>query len=400
MWLTSTLVYWSSLGLVAYTYAGYPLIINALARLRPKPTRASDIEPSVTFVLAARDEADRIAAKLDNLLALDYPSDKVEVVVVSDGSTDGTDEIVAAYRDRGVVLVRLDPPGGKAIALNHAMQRARGEVVVFCDARQRVDQGALRAIVPLFADPRVGAVSGELVLESERGPGAYWLYEKLIRAAEGRVDSVVGATGALYAIRRHLFKELPRGTLLDDVYTPLQIVLEGYRVLFQPEARVYDEEADVGAEFSRKARTLAGNFQLLEQLPAILNPVRNRVFLQYVSHKLLRLVCPYALAGLLGANIVLVLTGAPGWPLYAATLGGQLAGYGLALKGALQGEGAGRLGRLSYTFVTLNLAAVEGLRRYLAGELSWTSARSAELPRSRTITPPATGVNRAGAPIP
>jgi hypothetical protein len=210
----------------------------------------------------------------------------------------------------------------------------------------------------------------------------------------------VGATGALYAIRRHLFKELPRGTLLDDVYTPLQIVLEGYRVLFQPEARVYDEEADVGAEFSRKARTLAGNFQLLEQLPAILNPVRNRVFLQYVSHKLLRLVCPYALAGLLGANIVLVLTGAPGWPLYAATLGGQLAGYGLALKGALQGEGAGRLGRLSYTFVTLNLAAVEGLRRYLAGELSWTSARSAELPRSRTITPPATGVNRAGAPIP
>lgn len=379
MWLVPSVLYWSSLGLVLYTYAGYPLLIGTLARLRPRRSRAADIEPTVSVVLAVHNEEASIATKLDNLLGLRYPADKLQVVVVSDASTDATEAIVARHADRHprrVVLVRLESKSGKAEALNRGMERASGEVVVFCDARQRVEPDALRALVPHFADPTVGAVSGELQLAGERGPGVYWRYEKLIRAAEGRVDSVVGATGALYAIRRHLFQEIPAGTLLDDVYTPMQIVLQGYRVLFEPGARVHDQEAELKGEFSRKARTLAGNFQLVRLLPRLLNPLRNRLFVQFVSHKLLRLACPFALATLFASNVVLVGTGAPGWPLYVATLVGQLAAYGLAIKGAVEGEQAGRAARVSHTFVVLNLAAVEGLRRFVRGELAWTSARA------------------------
>jgi cellulose synthase/poly-beta-1,6-N-acetylglucosamine synthase-like glycosyltransferase len=197
----------------------------------------------------------------------------------------------------------------------------------------------------------------------------------MIRSAEGRVGSTVGATGALYAIRRHLFRELPSGTLLDDVATPMQIAMQGYRVLFEPDARCYDEESSMAGEFSRKARTLAGNFQLLFQLPWLLDPRRNPIFVQFVSHKVLRLLCPFALGGMLASNVALVLTGAPGWPLYAATLGGQLLGYFLALHGALRGEKANALSRTSHTFVMLNAAALEGLHRFLRGDLRWTSER-------------------------
>lgn len=376
MWTLPTLAYWGSLGVIGYTYAGYPALIYALSKLRPKGSEQAPIEPTVSVVMAAHNEEARIGTKLDNLLSLDYPAEKLEIVVVSDGSNDGTDDVVRGYADRGVLLERNETPQGKAVALNRGVARASGEILLFCDARQRIDGDALQTLLPWFADPRIGAVSGELQLETEQGPGVYWAYEKLIRAAEGKVDSVVGATGALYAIRRHLFRELPPNCLLDDVFTPMQIVLQGYRVTFEPEAKVYDSEASVQGEFSRKARTLAGNFQLLQQLPELLDPRKNRVFLQLLSHKLMRLACPFALVTLLGSNAYLVLTLAPGWPLYATTLAGQLLGYGLAAKALLFGdEKAGKLTRLSHTFVTLNAAAVEGLRRFLSGELGWTSGR-------------------------
>ncbi len=374
MWLLPSCVYWSSLGYIVYTYAGYPLLINALARLRPRAAQRAPIEPTISVVIAAHDEEALIGAKLENLLALDYPQDKLQIVVVSDGSTDRTDEIVRSHAGRGVELVR-QPRAGKPTALNAGVARARGEVVIFTDARQRLDADALRVTASFFADPKVGAVVGELVLESDKGPGVYWAYEKLIRIAEGAVDSVVGGSGCYTAIRRHLYQDLQPDILLDDVCIPMRIVLDGYRVLYRPEIKVYDREADVSGEFARKARTLAGNFQLIARMPELLDPRRNRLFLQFVSHKVLRLGGPVALAGLLASNVALVLGGAPGWPFYAATLGGQLAGYALALRGALQGERADRLSRVSYTFVALNAAAVEGLRRYLKGDFSWTTTR-------------------------
>jgi biofilm PGA synthesis N-glycosyltransferase PgaC len=379
VWTIPTLTYWGSLGLIAYTYGGYPALMVGLSKLK-KRAREQDqlpaIEPTVSVVLAAHNEQERIADKLDNLLALDYPPDKLEIVVVSDGSEDETDAIVQSYSDRGVLLERNDTPQGKAVALNHGVARASGELLLFCDARQRIDPQALARLVCWFADPNIGAVSGELQLDTGKGPGAYWAYEKLIRNAEGAIDSVVGATGALYAIRRHLYRDLPADCLLDDVFTPMQIVLQGYRVTIDSQAKVYDDEASVKGEFSRKARTLAGNYQLLQQLPELLDPRKNRLFVQLVSHKLLRLACPFALVTLLGSNAYLVLTAAPGWPLYATTLAGQLVGYGLAAKALLFGdEKAGKLTKLSQTFVTLNAAAVEGLRRFVSGELSWTSGR-------------------------
>lgn len=376
MWFLPTVVYWSSAGVLAYTYAGYPLAMSALARLRPRPVRRDErMEPTVTVVMAARDEEARVGAKLDNLLALEYPADKLDVVVVSDGSSDGTDEVVRGYAEDRVRLVRVEGAGDKAQALNAGVAAARGELVLFCDVRQQVNSDALRAMAPLFGDPEVGAVSGELVMESSRGPGVYWAYEKLIRAAEARFDSTVGATGALYAIRRELFSPLPEGCLLDDMYTPLQIVMQGYRVLLESGATCADREAELAGEFSRKARTLAGNFQLLGMLPRLLSPLHNRLLLQFASHKLMRLACPAAMAGLLASNVVLVATGAPGWPLYAATLAGQVTVYGLALRAHLCDGEQGRLTRLSHTFVVLNLAAVEGLRRYLKGEFGWTTDR-------------------------
>jgi cellulose synthase/poly-beta-1,6-N-acetylglucosamine synthase-like glycosyltransferase len=373
MWLLPTAIFWGSAALVGYTYAGYPLLIHALARLRPRPFGTAPITPRVSIVLAARDEQARIGAKLENLLALDYPPDRLQIIVVSDGSQDGTDEIVRGFAGRGVELLRLAEPAGKPAALNAGVARASGEIVLFVDARQRVDEGALRAVVAPFADPQVGGAIGELMMEGATGPGVYWRYEKLIRAAESRFDSVVTATGAFFAIRRHLYRELPADLLVDDLYTPMQIALQGFRVVLEPAAKIFDREADLQGEFARKARTLAGNFQVLAKLPAILDPRRNRLFVQYASHKVLRLLCPYALVGMYGASAVLTLTAAPGWPIYAAAFAGQTAAYLLALRG--DAPDAGRLARVCRTFVVLNAAAVEGLRRFAAGELDWTTAR-------------------------
>jgi cellulose synthase/poly-beta-1,6-N-acetylglucosamine synthase-like glycosyltransferase len=378
MWIVPSCVYWSSFAFLGYTYVGYPLGIHLLSRVRERPVRRAPIEPSLTVVLACHNEEAHIERKLENLLALDYPKEKLQVIVVSDGSTDRTEEIVARFSGRAVELLSL-PHGGKAAALNAGLERAHGELVVFADVRQRVSEDALRLAASFFADPRVGGVVGELVLEAKQGPGVYWAYEKVIRVAEGKVDSVVGGSGCFTAIRRHLFRRLPEDALLDDVFIPMQIVLQGYRVLYRPEIKVYDREASVSGEFARKARTLAGNFQILAQVPELLDPRKNRLLLEYLSHKVFRLAAPFALCALFSSNVVLVASGAPGWPFYVLTLAGQLAVYGLALRGALAGgEDAGRLARVCHTFVTLNVAAVEGLRRYLKGDLGWSTVRHAE----------------------
>jgi cellulose synthase/poly-beta-1,6-N-acetylglucosamine synthase-like glycosyltransferase len=373
MWITPSAIFWGSAGVVAYTYAGYPLLIHLASRLKPRPVNAAPITPTVSVVVAARNEESNIGRKLDNLLAADYPADRLQIVVVSDGSTDRTDEIVRGYSDRGVLLERVEPSSGKPTALNRGVARASGEIVLFCDARQRVADDALRAVVAPFADPSVGGVTGELVMESSQGPGVYWKYEKLIRSAESRFDSLVTATGAFFAIRRHLFQELPADLLVDDIYTPMNIAMQGYRILFEPGARIFDREVDIGGEFSRKARTLAGNYQVLQQLPRLLHPLKNRLFWQYASHKILRLLCPFALGGLLLSNAALVVTGAPPWPLYVATLGAQLTCYGLALAGGK--PDAGKLASVCRTFVVLNAAAVEGLRRYAKGDFAWTTVK-------------------------
>ena len=295
-------VFWVSAALLFYTFAGYPLLMVVYARLRKRQVKQAKIEPRVSIVIAAHNEAAVIAAKLANLAQLDYPAECVEIIVASDGSDDGTDDIVRRSNDVRVRLISC-PRLGKASALNQAVAAARGEIVCFTDARQMVEHAALRSLVRNFADPEVGCVSGELMLVNSSsepsGLGLYWKIEKLVRQAESDTGSVIGATGALYAVRRELVPKLPAGIILDDVFIPLQVARLGKRILFESDAQVWDAlSTDVIHEFRRKTRTLAGNYQLVQKSPSLLLP-SNPLWFPFVSHKLSRLAAPAMLVAAL-----------------------------------------------------------------------------------------------------
>jgi cellulose synthase/poly-beta-1,6-N-acetylglucosamine synthase-like glycosyltransferase len=370
-------VFWSSAALLGYPYVAYPLLIWAVARVRPRPPRMGAV-PSVTVVIVAHDEEERVQERIENVLAQDYPRELLEVVLASDGSTDRTAERARAL---GVEVRSFDLRRGKPSVLNEVVPQARGEVVVLADIRQRFDAGTVRALVSCFADPHVGAVSGELVLAPPpgvhavgEGVGLYWRYEKAIRRHESMVDSTVGATGAIYAIRRELFEPLPADTVLDDVLIPLRIVRRGYRVLFEPRAIACDAAA-FGArqEFRRKVRTLAGNFQLFFRHPWVMLPARNRLWFQTLSHKALRLLTPLLLAAAFAANVLLART-----PLFRIVLAAQAAFYAAALAGALLGTGRRRLPLLSvpYVICLLSWATVVGFFRFITGRqrVTWERA--------------------------
>jgi glycosyltransferase involved in cell wall biosynthesis len=380
----AALLFWTSMLLLAYGNLGYPALIRLWAAVRPRPVaRFPLLEPTVTVVVVAHDEGARIDARIQNLLALDYPADRLEIVVASDGSSDDTVRRARAYEGAGVRVVAFPVRRGKPAILDDLVPRCRGEVVALADARQRFDRGALRALVAPFADPEVGAVSGELMLERpEAGPavaegvGFYWRLEKSIRAAESAVDSTVGATGAIYALRRELFQAIPADTVLDDVLVPLRVVRRGYRVVFETGARAYDRPAASAAEeLARKVRTIAGNFQLFSREAWLLNPWRNRLWLQTVSHKGLRLLTPLLLAVALLANLALA-----DQPLYRFLLAGQVAFYAAALLGLTLGRRRRTPPLLSIPgFVCLLAwATVVGFLRFVAGRqaVTWAPAAS------------------------
>jgi len=298
------LVFWISAFLIGYVYAGYPLWAYFRSRWRSRPWRQDEIFPTVSVVMAVYNEAERIQEKLNNLFQQDYPANRLEVVVVSDGSQDRTSEVLAKRRREGVRVFHYPEHRGKAVALNLGIQQARGEIVVFTDARQRLEPASMRYLVSNFSDSTVGCVTGELILRhadqtgTQAGVSLYWRYEKWMRKWEARTDSMVGATGAIYAVRRELLGTLPEGTILDDVYLPLQVVRAGYRAVFDPRARAWDSLPESNRdEFRRRVRTLAGNYQLLQLAPWLLHK-ENRIRFQLISHKLLRLFVPFFLAGL------------------------------------------------------------------------------------------------------
>jgi cellulose synthase/poly-beta-1,6-N-acetylglucosamine synthase-like glycosyltransferase len=321
--------------------------------------------------MVVRNEESVLERKLQNLLGLDYPPDLCQVVVVSDGSTDRTEDILHEQAGNPrLLVVREQLQGGKARGLNDAIAVAGGEVIIFTDARQQIETGALRALVENFADPEVGCVSGALMLgdpalgEATKGMGLYWRIEKKIRELESESGSVVGATGALYAVRRELLTTVPVGTILDDLYIPLQVVRQGRRVVFEPRARAWDSP-DLGGkrEFARKVRTLTGNYQLLQLAPWVLS-ADNPVLLRLVSHKLLRLAVPFALAAALVASLWLKA------PLYRMALVLQLAFYGLGLLALARLPKASVIARIAdaaSTFVLLNTAAVVAFANFASG---------------------------------
>jgi poly-beta-1,6-N-acetyl-D-glucosamine synthase len=367
-----TVLLWGSALLLAYVYVGYPAVIWTWAALASRPGRRTAEEPSVTVLIVAHNEAAHIAAKLDNVLALDYPHDRLEIVLASDGSTDATVELARVWEPAGVSVIAFEARRGKPAVLNDLVPKAHGEIVLLADARQRFAPGVIRALVERFGDPRVGAVSGELVLTSGpegtavgHGVGFYWRYEKFIRRSESAVDSTVGATGALYAIRRDLFEPIAGDTILDDVLIPLRITRRGYRVLFEPVACAWDRAAaKAREEFARKVRTLAGNFQLFARERWLLDPRQNRLWLQAVSHKGLRLLTPLLHGAALAANVALA-----GSPAYRWLLLAQATFYAAALGGYASRNSRTRTPLLSvpYVICLLNCATVIGFLRFATG---------------------------------
>jgi biofilm PGA synthesis N-glycosyltransferase PgaC len=372
------LVFWGAALLLFYTYFGYPLLIGLWAWLRPRPVAKATWLPMVSVLVVARNEAARIQQRVANLLALDYPPALLELVVASDASTDETLALAREYGGKRLRVIDCETHRGKPAVLNEVLPSLLGEIVVLMDVRQVVEPDALHALVANLADPEVGAVSGELhLLENSGGNdgvGFYWRYEKWIRRQESCSDSTVGVTGALYALRRLLFRPIPADTLLDDVLIPLQIACQGWRVVFEPLARASEQvTATPAAEFRRKVRTIAGNYQLFSRESWLLDPLANRLWWQTLSHKGCRLLGPLSLLLLLGSNLLL-----SGQSFYRVLLVLQALFYVAAL--------AGHLGRhtrfrplwltIPQAFCLLNWSTAVGCYRYFSGtqQVTWEQA--------------------------
>ena len=345
-------VFLASVLFVAYVAAGYPALLALWRRRAPEPRRSSGEERSISVILPVRNGERWIRRKIESLLAQTYPRELVEILVVSDGSTDRMEDTVREFGE-AVRLLRI-PPAGKWAAINCALAQARGELLFFTDVRQTLDADCLSVLASYFGDPTVGVVSGELmILAGETSASLYWEYEKWIRRRQSQIDSVLGATGAIYMMRRALASPLPPGTLLDDAHLPFQAFFRGYRLLWTQEARAYDEPVALEAEFRRKVRTLAGVYQLLGQFPALLGP-RNRMWFHFLSHKFARLLLPYALVAAAISSFFLGRFWAP------LTVTGQAVFYGLALVDPWvpQRLRLKRLSSVARTFVTLVAAAL------------------------------------------
>lgn len=367
------LLFWSAAGTLTYTYVLFPLLVVVRGAIRPRPHRRAEITPSVTMVIAAHNEAASIGGKLENLLSIDYPEERLEVVIASDGSDDGTDEIVRRYGERGIRLLSL-PRLGKAAALNAAVAEAGGEILVFSDANSIYARDALRALVRPFADPEVGGVAGnqryfagDLADAIAAGEERYWDFDRMLKAAESGAGNAISATGAIYAVRRSLFRPVPPG-VTDDFYTSTGVIARGHRLVFAADAVAYEPVAKTGeVEFDRKVRVMTRGLRGVFLRRNLLDPRRHGFYaVQLLTHKLLRrtMVFPLALAALTSPLL---------WRqgrVYRAATVGQAALYGLGGAGVLL---AGRpLGRrkvfaLPAFFCFVNAASVRATWNLVCG---------------------------------
>jgi cellulose synthase/poly-beta-1,6-N-acetylglucosamine synthase-like glycosyltransferase len=344
--------------LAFYILFGYPLLLWKW-RFKTAPPVRKDLsfQAPVTAIVAVRNGESQIRAKLDTLLALDYPRELLEILIVSDGSTDRTEQIVTEYADRGVTLL-VAPAGGKAAAVNLALEHATGELVFFTDVRQPLDRMALKHLVANFADPTVGAATGEMKLvKGEAGEQAdmdlYWRYELWARERQTAIDSIFNTTGCIYAMRRSLAAPIPPDTLSDDAALPLMAFFQGYRVIFDPAATAVDYPAVAGTEFRRRLRNLSGLWQTFARHPQLFTS-NNRMRLHFLSHKFGRLALPWAVLLAMAGPFTL-----PAGPVKWTLLAGEAAFFLLAslprdfpLK---------RLTSPARTFIAMNVASMMGL---------------------------------------
>ena len=301
-------IFCASCAFILYVLAGYPILLAEYAKRFPKPIQKAEWFPRVSIIVPVRNGAKWVQPKIRSLLASEYPAELLDILIVSDGSTDGTNELVQGFGDPRVVLLAL-PSGGKAIAVTRGLAQVQGDIIVLTDVRQAFDPQAMKKLVACFADPSVGVVTGELIIREghsleEHQTGLYWRYEKWIRRNLNRIDAMLGATGSIYAIRRELAAPVPPGTLLDDVYLPFLIAFQGHRIYFEDQAKAYDLPTSLKSEFWRKVRTQAGVYQILMNFPCLLWPGNGR-FLHFASHKAGRLLLPFALLAALVSSFVL-----------------------------------------------------------------------------------------------
>jgi biofilm PGA synthesis N-glycosyltransferase PgaC len=376
------LVFWSSLTILFYIYVGYPLLLVVLARWKGRTTQKANITPKVSVIVAAHNEEPVIREKIQNILMADYPPELLDVVVVSDGSTDWTNPLVQAMTDRRIKFYAYHPRRGKAYALNQAAGLVTGEILIFSDANVLCDKEAIRNLVRNFADPSVGAVCGKVLLTSSRhgekepsGEGFYMRYEGFLHEKEGQVHTMVGIDGAMYAIRAELFEPLPERTIIDDFVIAMRAPQKGRRIVYEPEARgVEFVVPSVSKEYKRKVRMIAGGYQAIELLRFLLNPLKSPLLVfQFVSHKVLRWLSPFFLIGLLLSNLFLVQESG-----FGLMFVGQLVFYGCACLGFVSGTlRQYKIFYVPYYFCATNIAALHGLGRYLLNQQSvtWEKAR-------------------------
>ena len=365
------LLFWIALVFVAYTYAGYPLALMLLAKLKrddPSPPAGADDYPPVTVIIAAWNEAHHLPRKIRSINASDYPQSQLRIIVASDGSTDGTAQVLSEFPN--VHLIALPTRQGKPSALNAAMLQVDTAYVVFTDARQTLKQDAIARLIHRLQDDRVGAVSGELVQVSAEtqesvSVGLYWKYEKWIRGNESMIHSVPGVSGALYAIRAKDYSPLREDTILDDFEVPIGILRKGKQIKFESGAVMYDQVEKASAdEQRRKIRTLLGNYQSFGRNLWLFNPRHNPIWLQFVSHKVLRLAVPYWMAVLLATPFFL-----QGY-FYQCFLLAEGAFYlSVILAKTVPTSRQNRLIGFCNVFWDMNLAAVIAFKRYLANDI-------------------------------
>lgn len=359
------ILFWATVAVIVFTYILFPAIVFVRGRLVRKPYKSAEITPPITMVIAAHNEAANIGAKLDNILAMDYPREQLEVIIASDGSNDGTNEIVQGYAARNVRLLAL-PRQGKAPALDAAVAHARGDVLVFSDANSMYHPQALRALARPFADPEVGGVAGNQVYTSKKseslsgdGEQSYWSFDRKMKQSQSKSGNAISATGAIYAIRRSLFRGVPVG-VTDDFAVSTDVIAQGYRLVFAPDAIAYEPVAGTGSvEFGRKVRVITRGLRgVLVVRRELLNPMRYGFYaFQLFAHKVLRRLVVFPLLLLL---ILSPLLWSAGLIYQLATLA-QLAFYGCALLGLLLKDK--RLGRLKlftipFFFCMVNVASL------------------------------------------
>jgi len=379
---------WTAALLVCYVYIGYPTLLWVITRFRHRPVYQENITPSVTLIISAYNEAGVIRAKLQNTLSLDYPPEQFEFIVVSDASSDGTDAIVESFAGRGVKLVRMCERQGKTAGLNTALQHARGEIVVFSDANILYRKDAIGRLVRNFADASVGCVTGNSCYSNDSQSSAhlqentYWQYEQTLRRLESQLGSAVGGDGAIFAIRKSLYRTLPPDSI-NDLVIPLQIVARGYRAVFEPSAVGFEPSVgNFSGEFRRKRRIVNRSWRGVRSVPRVLDPRLIGIFAWQVwSHKVLRwFVFPMILTTAVGCFVAF-----PAGLIYRIGAFGFTASIVIAAFGGLAKASLGLLGRLAqglFYFYMVNIAAFLGIIMAISGrvEVLWTPERKWSAP--------------------